>query len=247
MNPQSVAVSYGALELKRAYQHNLLLGVLIAAGLHLAAVGSVLIYRAHRAEVPPIPISLPPDKGVIDVGLVPLPPPVDLPHPGTQRADALLREEIGTPVAVPDEDVTEPVVIPTRLDLALLNAGDPGLVGENTIGSTDSIVADADEEYFPELGEFVATEEMPVCVYPEPPIYPELARLTQQAGSVKVAALVDLDGTVAKVMIVKSSGSNVGFDEAALAAVAKNRYKPAIQNGRPVRVWVTHQVDFSLK
>jgi TonB family protein len=47
--------------------------------------------------------------------------------------------------------------------------------------------------------------------------------------------------------VAKSSGSNVGFDEAAVEAALQCIYKPAIQNGQPVAVWVTYPVEFKLK
>ncbi|MFH2204893.1 MAG: energy transducer TonB [Elusimicrobiota bacterium] len=48
-------------------------------------------------------------------------------------------------------------------------------------------------------------------------------------------------------IIQKASGTNAGFEEAALTAAMKNRYKPAIQNGRPIPVWVSYRVVFELK
>ena len=61
-------------------------------------------------------------------------------------------------------------------------------------------------------------------------------------GSIK-----DRMAMVKDVRIAKPSGSNVGFDEAAMEAAYQFRYKPAIQNGQPVAVWVTYQVNFLLK
>ena len=37
------------------------------------------------------------------------------------------------------------------------------------------------------------------------------------------------------------------FDDAAIEAAYKCKYKPAIQNGRPVAVWVSYQVEFVLE
>jgi TonB family protein len=48
-------------------------------------------------------------------------------------------------------------------------------------------------------------------------------------------------------LIAKSSGSNVGFDEAAIKAALQRRYRPALQNGRPVAVWVTYKIVFRLE
>ena len=57
--------------------------------------------------------------------------------------------------------------------------------------------------------------------------------------------LVDEDGNVMKAMVGKSSGTE-SLDGAAVEASYKNKFKPGIQNGRPVKVWVTYKVDFTL-
>jgi len=91
---------------------------------------------------------------------------------------------------------------------------------------------------------FIHVEEMPVEVYHQRPIYPEMARASNAAGTVWVQALVKPDGTVGDARILKPSGKGVGFEEAALVAAYQNRYRPAIQSGRPVAVWVAYKVDF---
>jgi len=100
------------------------------------------------------------------------------------------------------------------------------------------------EEYFPTAEEFVAVEEMPVTIHFEKPPYPEMAALTNKTGVVWIKAPVNKEGRVRDAVIVKPSGSNVGFEEAAIDAAYKNIYKPAIQNGKPVAVWVSYKVEF---
>ena len=48
-------------------------------------------------------------------------------------------------------------------------------------------------------------------------------------------------------IIVKESGVNAGFEEAALDAAWDRKYRPAMQNNQPVAVWVAYQVRFTLK
>ena len=152
---------------------------------------------------------------------------------------------IGIPTPVPDAEVTEEVRFPTRQEMYEL--ANP--IGTDNLGSgTNAIVdiPDADE-YFPAPDQFVAVQEMPAIIKENKPIYPEVALLTNREATVWVKALVDKEGKVREARIAKSSGSNVGFDEAALAAAYNNLYKPAIQNGRPVAIWVTYPVQFKLK
>ena len=48
-------------------------------------------------------------------------------------------------------------------------------------------------------------------------------------------------------IIFKDSGASAGFEEAALAAVKQNEYKPAISNNQPVAVWAVFPIRFTLK
>jgi protein TonB len=56
--------------------------------------------------------------------------------------------------------------------------------------------------------------------------------------------VVTRNGDVADVKVLKSHPL---FDQAAIAAVKKWRYNPALQSGRPVKVFMTVVVDFKLK
>ena len=49
-----------------------------------------------------------------------------------------------------------------------------------------------------------------------------------------------------RIEILRSNRPNMGFEDAALAAVKQWRYEPATQNGRPVDVYFTVVVDFTL-
>ncbi|MEW5805847.1 MAG: energy transducer TonB [Acidobacteriota bacterium] len=78
------------------------------------------------------------------------------------------------------------------------------------------------------------------------PVYPELARKAKIEGSVILQAVIKKDGTVGDIVILRSPGAKLGFEEAAAEAVKKWRYKPALQNGRPVDVYFTVEVNFTL-
>ena len=78
------------------------------------------------------------------------------------------------------------------------------------------------------------------------PRYPELARRAKVQGKVILQAVVRKDGTVGDVQVLQSPGSKLGFDEAAIEAVRQWRYKPGLQNGKPVDVYFTIIVEFYL-
>jgi TonB family protein len=51
---------------------------------------------------------------------------------------------------------------------------------------------------------------------------------------------------VGEITVLKNPGAKLGFDEAAIQAVKEWRYKPGLQNGKPVDVYFTIIVDFYL-
>lgn len=78
------------------------------------------------------------------------------------------------------------------------------------------------------------------------PEYPDLARQARLEGNVILQAVVTKDGTVQDVKVLRVDKPNLGFETAAVEAVKQWRYKPAMQNGRPVDVYFTINVSFTL-
>lgn len=79
------------------------------------------------------------------------------------------------------------------------------------------------------------------------PYYPVFARYAFIEGRVILQAVVRKDGTVSNLCILSCSRTGVGFEEAALEAVRKWRYEPAMYQGAPVEVYFPIRVDFELK
>jgi protein TonB len=79
------------------------------------------------------------------------------------------------------------------------------------------------------------------------PKYPEMARKAAIEGKVYVEVLIDTRGKVCGARIIKDSGANAGFEEAALEAAWKGEWRPAMQNKQPVAVRVSYPVVFKLK
>ncbi len=78
------------------------------------------------------------------------------------------------------------------------------------------------------------------------PKYPEMARAWRIEGSVTLQAVIGTGGSVERLEVLQCDRQNLGFEEAALAAVRQWRYEPAIQNGQPVAVYSTVFVEFKL-
>ncbi|HUU44723.1 MAG TPA: energy transducer TonB, partial [Acidobacteriota bacterium] len=241
------AGSYGAFELKLAYQRNLTVGLILAVLTHLAILGGAALIGGYEGTaVGPVPPRPETSSGGVVFRPLPPPPPI-IAEPTSRRiSPGDIRGMIPDPV--PDELATETVVFnPIREAAEIGGSYGPASSYDgsgNTSARAGGIVDTA--EYLPSRTEFVYTDELPVPVKIVKPTYPEMARLTSREATVLVSALIDSRGTVREVVITRSSGSNVGFDDAARAAAYATRYKPAIQNGRPVAVWVTYPVRFRL-
>ncbi len=79
------------------------------------------------------------------------------------------------------------------------------------------------------------------------PEYPELARKARIQGNVTLTAIIGKDGVPRDIQVVQSNRPGLGFEEAAIAAVQQWRYEPALQNGKPVEVFITIDVEFKLQ
>lgn len=80
------------------------------------------------------------------------------------------------------------------------------------------------------------------CARPE---YPKEARRRGSQGTTTIRFLIDIDGSVAQSVILKSSG-DLSLDEAARSALSKCRFKPAVKDGQPQRAWAPVQYVWSL-
>jgi protein TonB len=76
------------------------------------------------------------------------------------------------------------------------------------------------------------------------PAYPDVARIARVRGVVVVEATLDEHGVVASAHVLRSVAA---LDQAALEAVKRWRFTPALLNGEPVPVVITVTVNFTLQ
>ena len=84
----------------------------------------------------------------------------------------------------------------------------------------------------------------PVVLYKVDPEFSEEARKAKYQGTVVLTIEVGEDGKPRGIHIV--SGLGLGLDEKAIEAVSRWKFKPAMQNGKPLRAPATIQVNFRL-
>ena len=102
-----------------------------------------------------------------------------------------------------------------------------------------------EDDALPPPDTFVPYETPPQPVKPIIPAYPEMARKAGVEGMVILLVLIDKEGKVREVQVRKGIGA--GLDEAAVAAVKQTPFTPAIQNSRPVAVWMSVPIRFRLR
>lgn len=244
---QFAQAPYGAFELKRSYQKHMLMGTLISCALPLLVMAVILlvgyIKQMGREEA-----AVNADAAPVYVDLTQLPPPTiqkTVKKPEIHKEKIEL-PKIGIPNPVADEEVMEVQVLATNLQKVELSAADLGEGGGSDLYG-DNTVVDILDDILPQPDEFVAFDEEPQLLVAPEPVYPEMAKKAGVTGTVWIKVLVDTDGNVRDAIIVKESGVNAGFEEAALDAAWDRKYRPAMQNNQPVAVWVAYKVRFTLK
>jgi protein TonB len=78
------------------------------------------------------------------------------------------------------------------------------------------------------------------------PQYPAAARRAGLLGTVILMIVVDADGSVGQIEVLRSPDQRWGFDLSAIDAVKQWRYEPALMNGKAVAAYITVMVEFTL-
>jgi len=166
------------------------------------------------------------------------PPSLQQTPPTVSVAAPAAQPTAGIPLPTEDEQVQEEQTIATQEELSqAIGSGE-------TAGGGDSLVIAPPSDALPAFGEYVYVEELPEAISKAQPEYPDIARQSSMEGTVIVQALVGKDGKVKDTKVVKSVPV---LDDAAVAAVKKWVFKPALSNNKPVAVWVAVPVKFSLQ
>ncbi|MEK7726904.1 MAG: TonB family protein [candidate division KSB1 bacterium] len=232
---------YGAPEMLLQYNKYLAWATLIAVALQLFGLLSWVAARAlsEEPEAPMVRMRI--IKDVAELG----PPPSisATTTPAIAVSGPAVRPSVGIPVPVPDAQITEENTIATQEELAQMQApissGAGGGTGDSLVISDDAFLFEEE----PDIDEFIPYQVAPVIIKRVEPIYPELARKAGMQGKVWVKVLIDKEGKVKKAVIMQ--GIEI-FHEAAISSVLQWVFKPAIQQDRPIAVWMAIPINFKL-
>ena len=135
------------------------------------------------------------------------------------------------PEPIPVEELDLPEVEPSLIDVA--SFGIPDAPPSPGTGSADGPIY---------LGAGITP---PVkLVFPQPR-YTEEARQARIQGTVILQAVIDRQGNVGEVLIIK--GLPLGLDESAIETVQEWKFKPALRGAEPVAVYLNLMINFSLQ
>jgi protein TonB len=256
-------ISYGGLILRKYTHLYLARGVLLASFFAALLIFSYVSWKFIKSHLEgdteeAVTVNVTRTVSIVDL---PPPPPMDEKMPPPPPAAAIKPPEspdVGEIKRVKDEEAPPTRTIATQEKLKEMI--EKGVVtGEDTTGLADAqryvasalgrgeslSLADPKEQEDPDPDVFVALEKEPQFVNQVKPVYPEMARKAGLEGRVVVRVLIDKDGKPQKAQVIKSTGIEA-FEEVAIDAVMKSSYSPAIQNGRPVKCWMTIPIKFSL-
>lgn len=205
-----------------------------------------LITQVAAAPEPvliPTPVISPPEPAPKPQPRKPAPAPVAKPP-----APVVPPPETAITQQKPPEVTTEvPVAAPVAAaSAAPAPAPAPGPVDDKAT-KTDSKPASAPvAQHRGEAASAMNRQAQPDHAYNPPPPYPPLLRQQGISGVVTLRVLVSISGRPQEVTIHNSSGYRL-MDDAAVRAVKRWRFIPALNNGQPEPGWVEFPIRFSLK
>lgn len=144
---------------------------------------------------------------------------------------------------VHQEHVVPPPPAMASFPVTQIEAIEP-VINVHTESAPVTVVTHVEEAPFVNVG-VTAPKEISSVEYVRKPLakYPAAARALKQRGMVTLRALIDANGRATEVNVYRSSGYKL-LDDAAREAALNALYKPYMENGRAVPVYVLIPVEF---
>ena len=230
--------------------------LLVSTLVHLTVVAVFIIVPLMyvSSDLPPVP-----DMLAFVVSAAPPPPPPPPAPPAAKSAKpSVVKSQPTTrvqaaPVDAPTTIKDEEAPIESATDDGVPGGVEGGVPGGVVGGIVGGLLTGALPPPPPPPPPVPPVERAPVRIGGEltapallervEPDYPPLAVRAQVKGVVILEAVVDRDGSVEDVRVLRSIPL---LDSAAVAAVRKWRYSPLLLNGKPERFVLTVTVSFSL-
>ncbi len=173
------------------------------------------------------------------------PPPVKVAEAPKPKEEAPPPPNEEPPPETPQKPV--PIVVGISMSSTTAAGGFAVQVGNTTYGKASDKIVDAANvkpysapKYVPPGG----ADTDPVSLGEIKVPYPEEAKKNEIEGSVRMKVTIDPEGHVTDVAVI--NGPGYGLNEAALAAMRKFRFKPAMKGGEAVGTTIVYTYTFLL-
>jgi len=167
---------------------------------------------------------------------------IDKPKPSPPLPDD--RDESTRQTIPPKKPLDSTVKPPRTQPLVNIPRGNPlaGMSGgiEIDIPTLNTDISPISGAYYPE-----EVDQQPRVLRSFPPQYPYRANRDNIEGWVVLRFVVDVEGIAEKIEVVSSDPAGI-FEEAALKAVQRYRFKPAVKGGEAVKCIIKQRIRFTL-
>ena len=251
---------YGAPELKKTYQRFFSRGLIIAVIVHLALVGTFLLVnyinklkaeelsKQNQQRIINVTDLEPPPSATDEEPPPPKPlevPPVAPPKDLSALTPEPVAKEKAQEQTIKTQQELEQIKSPVGSDSGKISYTGKVNVEEKKVEEKVEKQKVVEEK---SVYQSFEVEKAPECVnlaqVRASMQYPSVAREAGIEGRVTVKVLVGPDGNVIKIGSV--SGPDAFHDEVTSKA-QQLQFTPGLQNGKPVKVWVTVPFNFKLK
>ncbi len=162
-------------------------------------------------------------------------------HPAKKQAAPAVKTEETKPLEAPAVTTTRTVLPPLDVEVV---AGSTRKSVHPTTNSQQLEIADAGAAQPAFKAATNAADHQPLTADASRPIYPPLAQHMNVQGSVVLQALINADGIIQNIQILKGPAI---LARAAEQAVREWKFKPIVQHGQAVESKATITVNFTIK
>lgn len=236
---------YGAYVIRKEYARSLKTGIVATFSFVGVLVLCSFVMKTERTIVGGLPEIIP-DSGIVIV--IPPPPPMPPPPDAPKDPGGRPKSDVFIPFVTDKNADTAQTVLPQDIPAV---PGDPGpetaFAGPPTDGPVGPPAVMSPPTAPPPV---LAPDEMPdveggIMKYLRKHLtYPELAVQKKTKGTVYISFVVERDGSVGNINVLKGIGD--GCEEEATRVVKKMKWKPGKNHGIPVRVQFTLPVKFTI-
>jgi protein TonB len=213
---------------------------IVSVVVHAVVVGSVFVAQVFAVGPLPIPRQPLTFAGVTSIQIVEPPPPRQSP---SQSADRSEPSPYAAPVIAPEGVTPESAIARTEPAPSTVGAVDGGWASSLRIGTIDRIPPPPPPPPPQAPIRLHSGMQAPRKIVHVSPVYPRIARSARIEGVVILEAVIDAQGRVDRVGVLRSIPQ---LDQAAMEAVRQWTFTPTLLNGVPVPIVMTVTVNFEL-